>query len=256
MTLPVADTWFTSTRIAPGVTLIGEPHVHLLIKANMYLIEGAERDVMLDSGCGVVPLRPFVESLRADPDKEIICVSTHTHIDHIGGVHEFGTRLVHPLEAGEMAAPSDITSILRADLDDWVRHFVAPEDEVLLHALPYEGYDPASYVLRGAEATGLLEEGDRVELGDRSFEVIHLPGHSPGGIGLWDAATGTLFAGDAIYDGALIYEGPGTSIEAYRETFGKLKDLAPKVIHGGHNGRFGPGRMAEIIAEYEGRWGG
>ncbi len=256
MTLPVADTWFSSTKVAPGVTRISEPHAHLLIRANMFLVEGAERDMIVDTGCGVIPLRPFVDSLRADPGKEIVCVSTHTHIDHIGGVHEFDTRLVHPIEADEMAAPSAITSILRKDLPDWVRDFVAPQEEVLLHALPFEGYDPAGYRLRGAAATGLLEEGDRVDLGDRRFEVIHLPGHSPGGIGLWESGTGTLFAGDAIYDGTLIYEGPGTSIKAYRETFGKLKGLAVGVVHGGHNGSFGAERMAGIIADHEGLWGG
>ena len=49
-----------------------------------------------------------------------------------------------------------------------------------------------------------IGEGDVIDLGDRAFEVLHLPGHSPGSIGLWDPAAGTLFSGDAIYDGPLL----------------------------------------------------
>ncbi len=52
-----------------------------------------------------------------------------------------------------------------------------------------------------APATRLLAEGEAIDLGDRHFEVLHLPGHSPGSIGLWEEATGIFFSGDAIYDG-------------------------------------------------------
>ena len=57
---------------------------------------------------------------------------------------------------------------------------------------------------QAAPATRLLWDGDMVDLGDRQFEVIHTPGHSPGGIALWEAATGVLFSGDIVYDGPLI----------------------------------------------------
>lgn len=261
MTLPVADTWFTASRIAEGVTLILEPHVHVLEQANMFLVEGAERDMILDTGMGIAPLAPFLDTLRPDPAKDIICVSSHTHIDHIGGVHEFATRLVHPLEAEEMAAPSGLNSLFRRDMPDrLLQTFLdagyPPIGELLIDALPHAGYDPESYVLRGAPATGILDEGDVVDLGDRRFHVLHLPGHSPGGIGLWEPASGTLFGGDAIYDGPLIYEGPGMSIPAYRQTFAKLRQLDVRIVHGGHDPSFGPERMAEIIEEYEERWDG
>ena len=39
----------------------------------------------------------------------------------------------------------------------------------------------------------VLDEGDVIDAGDRAFEVLHLPGHSPDSIGLWDAASGVLF---------------------------------------------------------------
>jgi len=63
-----------------------------------------------------------------------------------------------------------------------------------------------------------------------------------------------LFAADAIYDGPLIYEGPGMSVPDYIKTFDKLKALDVTVVHGGHDPSFGPARMHEIISKYEAIW--
>jgi glyoxylase-like metal-dependent hydrolase (beta-lactamase superfamily II) len=54
----------------------------------------------------------------------------------------------------------------------------------LLTAVPHPGYRAAAHVVKGAEPTRVLAEGDLVDLGDRAFEMLHLPGHSPGSIGL------------------------------------------------------------------------
>lgn len=259
MKLPVATQWYTSKKIDDHTTLILEPHVHVLEQANMFLVEGSTRDMILDTGMGIVPLKPYLDTLRSDPSKEIICVSSHTHIDHIGGVHEFDTRLVHPAEADEMAKPSGLSSLCRDDmpaalLQTFLDAGYPPIDELLIDALPFAGYDPKSYVLRGAKATSLLNEGDVVDLGNHSYKVLHLPGHSPGGIGLFEEASGVLFAADAIYDGPLIYEGPGMSVPDYIATFNKLKALDVSVVHGGHDPSFGSARMHQIIAQYEAIW--
>lgn len=225
----------------------------------MFLVEGSARDMILDTGMGVIPFRPYLDSLRANPDKDIVCVSSHTHIDHIGAVHEFETRLVHPAEAAEMAAPSGLMSLYRKDMPErLLQTFLdagyPPIGELLIEALPFANYDPATYRLHGAPATGLLSHGDTVDLGNHTYEVLHLPGHSPGGIGLFERATGTLFGADAIYDGPLIYEGPGMSVPAYRDTFALLKSLPVETIHGGHDPSFDRARMLEIIARYEAEW--
>ncbi len=259
MTLPIADQWYRATRIDADTTLIIEPHIHVLEQANLWLVEGRDRDMILDTGMGVVPLRPFLDTLRRDPAKPIICVSSHTHIDHIGGVHEFETRLVHPLEADEMAKPSGLNSLFKRDMPErLLQTFLdagyPPIGEMLIEALPYAGYDPETYRLQGAPATGLLDEGDTVDLGDHLYEVWHLPGHSPGGIGLFERETGILFAADAIYDGPLIYDGPEMSVFAYRDTFAKLLALPVTLVHGGHDPSFGRDRMHEIIETYLARW--
>jgi glyoxylase-like metal-dependent hydrolase (beta-lactamase superfamily II) len=255
MTLPVARRWYETTRLDEATTLILEPHVHPLEQANMFLVEGRDRDLIVDSGMGVAPLRPFLDALRRDPAKPLVHVATHTHIDHIGAVHEFDERLVHPAEAADMADPKGIRSLRTADFGAELIALFAKAGypalwPLLIDAAPWEGYDPDAYRLRGAPATGLLDEGDTVSTGDRTFTVLHLPGHSPGGIGLHEAETGVLFAGDAVYDGPLIWEGPGMDAAAYARTLRRLKALPVSVVHGGHDPSFGPDRLRTICDAY------
>jgi glyoxylase-like metal-dependent hydrolase (beta-lactamase superfamily II) len=77
--------------------------------------------------------------------------------------------------------------------------------------------------------------------------VLHLPGHSPGSVGLWEKAIGVLFSGDAIYDGPLLEELPGSDIGAYVSTMKRLRSLPVDIVHGGHEPSFGRGRLIEII---------
>ena len=257
---PIADEWFAVQRIDDRVTCILEPHVHVLERANMFLIEGSVRDLIFDTGMGVVPLKPFLDSIRQDKEKELICISSHTHIDHIGSVHEFETRLVHAAEAGEMAQPSGLKSLFCDEIplslrETFLKAGYPPLDELLISAFPNAGYDPVDYELCGATATGLLEEGNIVDLGEIVFRVLHLPGHSPGGIGLYNETDGVLFSADAIYDGPLIFEGPGMSVQDYVKTFEKLRQLDVSVVHGGHDSSFNCQHMHKIIDHYMSLWG-
>ena len=61
-------------------------------------------------------------------------------------------------------------------------------------------------VLDGVRQSIAFSPAQLRHLGDRHFEVLHLPGHSPGSIGLWERRTGILFSGDALYDGPLLDE--------------------------------------------------
>jgi glyoxylase-like metal-dependent hydrolase (beta-lactamase superfamily II) len=101
-----------------------------------------------------------------------------------------------------------------------------------------------------APATTILDVGDTVDCGDRAFEVLHLPGHSPGSIGLWEAASGTLFSGDAVYDGPLLDELETSDVDQYVETMRQLRELPVRVVHGGHEPSFGRERLIEICDAY------
>jgi glyoxylase-like metal-dependent hydrolase (beta-lactamase superfamily II) len=105
-------------------------------------------------------------------------------------------------------------------------------------------------VPRRAIETPTPTDGDIVDLGDRTFEVVHTPGHSPGGIGLFERATRIFLSGDIIYDGPLIDDAYHSDCNDYLATMGKLRTLPVSVVHGGHFPSFGATRFRQIIDEY------
>lgn len=150
---------------------------------------------------------------------------------------------------GELAAirRSDFTA---EDLDYLASIGYPISAELLIDAVPHDGYVPGDYGIVSAAITRTVEEGDRIDLGDRSFEVLHLPGHSPGNIGLWEERTGVLFTGDAVYDGPLIDSLPDSDVAAYLETMERLRKVPARVVHGGHDPSFGRARLIELIDAY------
>jgi glyoxylase-like metal-dependent hydrolase (beta-lactamase superfamily II) len=121
---------------------------------------------------------------------------------------------------------------------------------LLIDALPHAGFDPFAHRFRGVAPTRLAEEGEVLDLGGRRLEVLHLPGHSPGSIGLWDAADCVLFGGDAIYDGVLVDTLEGSNVATYLATMERLRRLPVRVVHGGHRGSFDRARMIALIDDY------
>ena len=130
-----------------------------------------------------------------------------------------------------------------------LRTRIEPEGD-LITALPSAEYDMAAYGTRDSAVTEIVAEGDVVDIGSRHFEVLHLPGHSPGSIGLWEKATGTLFSGDAIYDGPLLDEIDGADIPTYVRTMKRLRELPVQVVHAGHDPSFGRARLIELCDAY------
>jgi glyoxylase-like metal-dependent hydrolase (beta-lactamase superfamily II) len=248
--LPEASPWFLQERISDTVTLVTEPHVHPLLRCNVWHVRGRDRDLVVDTALGLRPLRHLVER---ELEGELLAVATHTHGDHIGGLHEFEQRAVHRAEAGAL----DGTSRAVLDPTYFGESVLGPYREggydipdLLVDAVPAGGLEAAVLDIPRAPATRVLDDGDVVDLGDRAFEVLHLPGHSPGSIGLWEADTGILFSGDAVYDGPLLDELEGSDLAAYVETMRRLRELPVTVVHGGHEPSFGRDRLVELCTDY------
>lgn len=70
-----------------------------------------------------------------------------------------------------------------------------------------------------------LWEGALIDVGGRSFEVILIPGHTPGSIALLDEENKVLIGGDSIQSGAIFMFGPGRNLHAYRESMRKLSGM-------------------------------
>jgi glyoxylase-like metal-dependent hydrolase (beta-lactamase superfamily II) len=249
--LPVAPTWFRRKSWADGITLLDEPHVAAFARCNIWHVRGRDCDLLVDTGLGLVSLQAAARDLF---ERKLTAVMTHAHFDHIGGASEFSDRRVHVAEAAEMSDPRGFAGLRAADLGSELvtRVKAAGYDvpEIFLEALPHEGFSLHDYRVKPAQPTATLKDGDHLDLGDRSFEVLHLPGHSPGSIGLWESRSGILFSGDALYDGPLLYELPGSSREDYVPTLKRLLELPVSIVHAGHDPSFGRDRLRRIAIEY------
>ncbi|WP_113911764.1 MBL fold metallo-hydrolase [Roseovarius dicentrarchi] len=230
------EDWYRTEKRADDVTYICEPHIQEFYRCNMWHVRGRDRDMLVDSGMGVVSLREWVPLVT---ERALTAVASHTHFDHIGCHHEFDDRCVHEAEAHILADPTNAATL--AD------PYVTDDIFTQLPPLPYTSQD---YRVKSAPATRILADGDMIDLGDRQFEVIHTPGHSPGGIALWEAPTGILFSGDIVYDGPLIEDTYHADAADYHRSMVRLYDLPVRVVHGGHFSSYGADRHRQIIRDW------
>jgi glyoxylase-like metal-dependent hydrolase (beta-lactamase superfamily II) len=192
-------------------------HVHC------YLFVGSERAALVDTGTGIADIRDVVRTLV---DLPIVVLTTHVHWDHIGGHGHFDERLVHSLDA------------------DWLRNGIPQSLESQRGNLmfqPFTKAPPPAFSLerwkpyRG-EPTGLLEDGDVIELGGRRLSVLHTPGHSPGHIALHEPERGYLITGDLLYRGTLYAFYESTDPVAFARSISRLCELdCVATILPGHN---------------------
>jgi len=239
----VVGDWFGKTIIDAKTTMLTEPFVHDFVSANIWHLKGRDADLLVDTGMGICPLAPEIDTPAGKP---LLAVATHIHLDHVGSLHEF------PLRAGPKHSAATFDT-----MDDAVTYaFMFHNLDDAVSKLPAPDWKAANYRIPPAPLTRTLDEGDVVDLGDRQFRVLHLPGHSPDSIALFDEADGLFFAGDAIYDSILIDDLPDSDRGAYRRTMQRLLDLPIRIGHGGHGPSFDGKRMREIATAYLRRTGG
>jgi len=237
MASTVADRWFTGEDRGDRVTAITEPHVNAFFRSWMFHLPGRDADLVVDAGMGLACLSSV---LPLTPGKPVIAVASHVHADHVGSLHEFADRRGHRDEADAFSSMADADTFA-----DIFREMHAP-----VTALPREGWQPEDYRIAPARLTTILEAGDTVDLGDRVFRVLHLPGHSHGCIALLDERDGLMFSGDSIYDSDLVDDLPCSDREAYRNTMRRLLDVDVRIVHGGHGPAFDKVRLNRIALDY------
>jgi glyoxylase-like metal-dependent hydrolase (beta-lactamase superfamily II) len=243
----VAERWYEHETLEDGVFRITEPNVDPFLRANLFLVRGRDRDLLVDAGLGLASIREQLATLFDGP---VVAVATHRHFDHTGGLHEFDEVVVHRDDADAVSNAEGFASLRIEDYPPEELSGYEPPPS-LLTALPRDGFDPASYAVTPVTPTRVVEEGDEIDLGDRRFEVLHLPGHTPGEIGLWEADTRTLYSGDCVYEsGVLLDELPESDVPAYVRSMIRLRDFPVRVVHGGHDDSFGRERLLELIDEY------
>jgi glyoxylase-like metal-dependent hydrolase (beta-lactamase superfamily II) len=236
MEIATADSWYETQKMADDVTYIGEVFIKEFYRCNIWHVRGRDKGMLVDSGMGVVSLREHVAQVTEKPS---IAVASHTHFDHIGCHHEFEERMVHIDESNILESPTRENTLAEPYV----------EDSIFTKLPPYP-YISTEYAVKAAPATRLLEDGDVIDLGDRHFTVMHTPGHSPGGIMLYEKSTQILFSGDTVYDGPLIVDAYHSDLPDFVDSMKRILDLSVRVVHGGHFPSFDGVRYRELIKNF------
>ena len=183
------------SEIAPNTYVINEFGL-----SAMYLLVGSEKALLIDTGCGLTDLPALIGNIT---DKPLTVALTHGHLDHAGGIDCFDEIYLHPADY-EMAAELD---------RDRMRDYV----DSLGKQGSYEVYGISTDMIREPAKKPVmhpLQDGDIIDLGDRKLLVIHVPGHTPGGLCFLDESVRILFSGDACNVNLLAQNAPVS--ETYR----------------------------------------
>jgi len=179
--------------------------------SNIFLVTG-EDPFVVDTGTGSnhVKILAKLRSLSKGKQPNRI-ILTHRHYDHVGGA----ARLSKELDAEVYIHELDANVVETADLRGTAAHFYTSKMEPV--------------------KTNHLKGGEVFETGDHRFEVVHTPGHTAGGICLFDRGSGDLICGDTVFVG-----GVGRwDLESgnHKELVASVKNLislSPKAIYPGH----------------------
>ncbi len=214
--IPTRQPWFRVYEVGKGVYAIVEPYNFQEVIS--YLILGNEHNILFDTGMGMGSIKDVVAELSTLP---LTVINSHTHYDHIGGNHEFDNIL-----------SVDTAYTRNNSTKGWPHQSVRQEvrvDAFCQDKLP--GLDTAVYAIKpyADRIKGFLQDGDTIQLGQRTIEVLRVPGHTPDCIALLDRANGYLWTGDMYYEATIWLFFDGTDLDAYEKSIRKFEDLAPSL---------------------------
>ena len=205
-----------------------------------YLLLGGDRTILVDTGLSGTPeavIVPYLESIGLSVDDLDEVFISHADVDHCGGdraLKEMNPRLRFLCGESDRAWVEGNDRIL-AEIYRWSEPYGFGLDGDSLAWIRTElgGDCPVDTGLRGGE-TLRLGPGRRVE-------VLHLPGHTPGHLGLWDPDSGAAIIIDAVLERG-IYDRAGTLLQppryfdatTYRATIRKLRAMNPEHLLTAH----------------------
>ena len=195
---------YTASKVAEGVWTIVESAA---TPVNIYLVEGKDSALLIDTGYGYGDLKAYVKTLTQLP---LIVVNTHGHGDHNGNNSQFSKIYAHSADF----------NMLNASYNKEKRKKAVASGEAV-----------APPVLMP------VKEGYIFNLGDRKLEVIEVPGHTRGSICLLDTKNRILFAGDNTNTLVWLFLKDCTPLEVYLKSLQKVAKRSNEfdTIMPGHN---------------------
>jgi glyoxylase-like metal-dependent hydrolase (beta-lactamase superfamily II) len=251
----------TLTELEPGLVQITMPLPWALDHVHCYALAGPDGWTLVDAGLGSeATLRWWTQALaQLGPEPVARLVLTHYHPDHVGasaGLAELsGTPEV---VQGRLDRAMAVAAWEQGTDDEF-------EGYLRDHGMPAELAAASTRAesrtgVRLATPTRLVDEGDRVALGDETFRVLHLPGHADGHIALVGETSGRLLGGDVLLDEITPNVGrwPDTArdpLGRYLATLRRLSELAPRRVYPGHGPVIddAPSRAREIAVHHDER---
>ncbi|NLK26452.1 MAG: MBL fold metallo-hydrolase [Euryarchaeota archaeon] len=157
--------------------------VHILsgtgYDSNCFLISG-DRAILVDTGTGIHHSTLLASISKVEDISRVRkIILTHCHYDHVGGAQQMAKALDAEVHIHELDAPP-------------VRE---GSSTVTTAEMFGSRMDPMN--------VKCLNSGDLLDTGDHVFTVIHTPGHTRGGICLFEASTGSLISGDTVFAGGV-----------------------------------------------------
>ncbi len=132
--------------------------------------------------------------------KPVAIILTHSHWDHFADLATLNETLKLPVYVHQLDTPN----------------VEKPGSDQL----------PMFFQIKAAKPTHLLKGGEELPLGSHTFKVIHTPGHSPGGICLYEEKERVLFSGDTLFEGTMgNISFPQSDPDAMKESLNSLRKL-------------------------------
>lgn len=222
---------FQTRLVGEGIWCIDGPVNDLI-----HLVIGSKAAMLVDTGMGIGNLAELIISITSLP---IIVVNTHGHPDHAGGNPGFEEVWSPALDENikqKMCTDAFRTNDLKA---------VLGENNPNINQLIQEMVPQKSY------KTNRLHKDLVIDIGGRKFEVIEIPGHTPGSVGLINREEKLLFSGDSIVATPVwLYLEHSLPVKTYRDALRQVKSNNDiKTIYPGHQPTaLDPGQLDDLIA--------
>ncbi len=188
--------YYATEKINDQLTLIRSLSGELL-----YLAEGTDRAVLIDTCVGVGHLKAFVDSLT---DKPLTVLLTHGHVDHAPGAPEFDTVYMNERDIPLYRTRCPLAErkgYLKANLGS--RFAELAEDEFVPETPDYP-FLP-------------LHDGDSFDLGGLHVDAYALPGHTPGSMVFLLRELRTLITGDSCNNATYLFLNESSPLAEYRD---------------------------------------
>ena len=174
---------------------------------NAFLLEGKKNSALIDTGCGLGEIDKCVKEIT---DKMLYVLLTHSHPDHAGGVYHFKSLPIY------MNSDDDSLKLWGMRTDNGFRRMYIEtrgprlydgEIRNLYSLLPNDNPDCTSFDYIN------IDDGSIIDLGERTLECIHTPGHTDGSICFLDRKNRFLFSGDTINRSIILMRQPDNSTQ-------------------------------------------